>query len=330
MTDVTYTPYVPALSITPADAEEGNNLTYTVTLDQPTTVDIRVDYAVDHPGGSGSASSGDYTATSGTLTIATGATQGTINVATVEDSLAEPNESVRLTLSSPVRATIAESSDLAYIINDDTPPTFSINDASATEGGTITFTVTKANAAAQSHSVSYSTASGTATSGTDFPATSGTLTFGSSETSKTLTVQTTQDSTIESDETLYVNLSSPTGGALIGDGQGVGTILNDDQPNSPPNAVNNTYNYLETCCSPVPTRNIYPLNNDSDPDGDPLSIISITQPNSGGVTATLMSSTHIRLNVSVTWYYGTMTYTISDGNGGTDTATITISIEEDE
>ena len=48
ITDITYTPVVPALSITPANASEGNNITFTINLDQVTTVDVKVDYATSN------------------------------------------------------------------------------------------------------------------------------------------------------------------------------------------------------------------------------------------------------------------------------------------
>lgn len=107
------------------------------------------------------------------------------------------------------------------------PASFSVNDVSVAEGGVLNFTVTKADGAAQTYGVSYATANGTAGS-SDYTPKSGTLSFGPSETSKSVLVQTTQDSDYESNETVLLNLSSPTNGSIIGDNQGVGTIENDD------------------------------------------------------------------------------------------------------
>lgn len=80
---------------------------------------------------------------------------------------------------------------------------------------------------AASRSVPYATANGTALAGSDYTATSGTLTFSASQTSKTVTVSVLGNTTVEANETFTVNLSGATG-ATIFDGQGVGTILNDD------------------------------------------------------------------------------------------------------
>ena len=106
--------------------------------------------------------------------------------------------------------------------------TFSISDASATEGSAMTFTVTKSGTASGSLSVNYATSNGTATAGTDYTAKSGTLTFTAAQTSKTFTVSTIPDSTFEGNETFNVTLSSPTSPATLADAVGIGTIIDDD------------------------------------------------------------------------------------------------------
>ena len=329
VTSISFTPVVPTMSISHSDAAEGLPITFNVNLSQATTVYTSVNYVVDHPGGFGSASSGDYTATSGTLTIPPGSTQGSISVATTQDSVHEATENIRLTLNSAVRASLVESSELAGIIDDDAPPRFAVNNTSVTEGGTLTFTISKTGAAAGTFSVNYATANGTAAAGSDYTPRSGTHSFSSSQTSKTVSVSTIQDGNVEANETLYLNLSGPTGGSTISDSQGIGTINNDDVPNVPPNAINDSYSWLVPWDRPVPDKYISPLLNDSDPDGGTLSIVSITQP-PGAVSATLTSLNRIRLDINTTLYTGSMTYTISDGQGGTDTATIFINVEEND
>ncbi len=76
--------------------------------------------------------------------------------------------------------------------------------------------------------VKYATANGTATAGSDYAAVPSTLlTFAPGQTSKTVTVNVAGDTIKETNETFTVNLSGASG-ATIFDGQGVGTILNDD------------------------------------------------------------------------------------------------------
>ena len=76
--------------------------------------------------------------------------------------------------------------------------------------------------------VSYDTADGTADAGSDYYAESGVLTFPSGQTTKTIGIAVKGDRKREADETFFVNLSNESG-AQIQDGQGVGTILNDDR-----------------------------------------------------------------------------------------------------
>ena len=107
-------------------------------------------------------------------------------------------------------------------------PSFSINNTSAIEGQPLTFTVTKTGATSSTLTVAYATADGTATGNLDYYPTSSTLTFGPSTTTQTITVNTIDDTAVEPSETVLVNLSSPSGGATIGTGQGTGTIADTD------------------------------------------------------------------------------------------------------
>jgi CSLREA domain-containing protein len=112
-------------------------------------------------------------------------------------------------------------------------PTLSINDVMVSEGnsGTVNavFTVSLSNTSAQTVTVQYATANGTATAPSDYTATSGTLTFPANTPTLTqaITVQVKGDTLFESNETFFVNLNNPTN-ATLADGQGIGTILNDN------------------------------------------------------------------------------------------------------
>jgi YD repeat-containing protein len=212
-------------SVNDVSVAEGGSLVFTVTRSGSTAQSNNVSYATAN----GTASASDYTAASGTLTFTSGQTTKTVTVTTTQDSIYELSETVLINLSSPTNgATITDSQGVGTITNNDAGPAFSVNDPSVTEGGSLVFTVTKAGATSQSHNVSYATANGTATAGSDYTATSGTLTFASGETSKTVAVATTPDTTVEPNETVLLNLSSAANGATISDSQGSGTIVNDD------------------------------------------------------------------------------------------------------
>src|SRR5207249_3695439 len=133
-------------------------------------------------------------------------------------------------------ATISDGRGVVTILDDDAT-VLAINDVSVVEGNSGTtnavLTVSLSAASAQTVTVNYATANGTATAGSDYISANGTLTFLPGETSKTITVRVLGDTVYESDETLVVNLSSAVN-ATIGDAQGVVTILNDDRLNVPP------------------------------------------------------------------------------------------------
>lgn len=116
---------------------------------------------------------------------------------------------------------------------DNDKPGFSVNDVTVNEAdGTITFTVTLTGTSVANVTVDYATADGTATlADADYTATNGTLTFAPGETTKTVNVPIADNATYEGAETLTLNLSNPTGGAMIADAVGVGTINDpEDQP----------------------------------------------------------------------------------------------------
>jgi chitinase len=227
----------PTISVGDASILEGDSgasqLAFAVTLSEASSTPVTVNFATAN----GTATAGlDYTARSGTLTFAAGETSKLVQVSVSGDLAVEAQETLRLTLSAPSGATIADGTATGIIRNDDvasTVPRLSVANATIGEGaaGTtqLTFTVTLSAAATGPVTVGYATANGTATAGTDYAATTGTLTFATGQTSQTVTVAVTGDAAAEANETLTLTLSGATG-ATIADGTGIGTIVNDDLP----------------------------------------------------------------------------------------------------
>jgi subtilisin family serine protease len=118
-------------------------------------------------------------------------------------------------------------------------PVLTIDDVAIVEGhsGTTIATLRVSLSMAQSQPVTvrYETADGTASSGNDYTATSGTLTFAPSVTSQTITVPIVGDTSIEPSEVFFVNLSNATY-AAIADGQGLATIVT-DETGAPPSLL---------------------------------------------------------------------------------------------
>ena len=218
-------PGLPTLNVSDASATEGAAVSFTVSRSRASGQAVTVQYATS----AGTAESGtDFTAASGTLTFGATETSKTVSVATTSDSGDEENETFTLTLSSPTNATLGDATATGTINDDDATPTLSVSEASATEGDAVEFTVSLSAASGQAVTVQYATSAGTAESGTDFTAVSGTLTFGANETSKTVSVATTSDSVDEDNETFTLTLSSPTNVTLV-DATATGTINDDDE-----------------------------------------------------------------------------------------------------
>ncbi|MDQ3814350.1 MAG: hypothetical protein M3347_10415, partial [Armatimonadota bacterium] len=175
----------------------------------------------------------DYTTASGTLNFAAGVTSQTFTIPIVNDTHDEAAETVYLTLSDPAGGAVlgTGSTALLTIVDDDAPPTLSINDVQVAEGhsGTTpaTFTISLSTASELTVTVNYATANGTATAGSDYTTASGTVTFVPGDVEETISVPVIGNAQQESNETFFVNLSAPSN-ATLADGQGQGTIINDD------------------------------------------------------------------------------------------------------
>jgi chitinase len=115
-------------------------------------------------------------------------------------------------------------------------PQISIDDPTSIPEGdsgtkNLTFTISIDKTSGSDVTVHYATSNGTATQPADYTSTSGTATITAGQTSTTVDVPIVGDTLDENDETLHVDLTSPTG-ALILDNQGTGTIIDDDGPPS--------------------------------------------------------------------------------------------------
>ena len=109
------------------------------------------------------------------------------------------------------------------------PPGLTVADAEVEEAAnaTLAFAVTLSRAPSGTVTVDYATSDGTAAAGSDYTATSGTLTFAAGETEKTVSVPVLDDAHDEGSETLTLTLSNPSG-AYLADGSATGTINNTD------------------------------------------------------------------------------------------------------
>jgi hypothetical protein len=170
---------------------------------------------------------------SGTLTILAGQKTGEIDIQTVQDSTAEPNETMSLHLLSASFGAITMGIGNGTIFNDDGAPDISIGNASVTEGGVLHFGVTLNQAAQQDIIVGYDTFAGTASmANNDYLGGPGMLKIQAGQTTGTINIQTVLDGQVEPDEIMSVQLSGATFGSIT-QGLGVGTILSNSSMTPP-------------------------------------------------------------------------------------------------
>ncbi|PKO37566.1 MAG: hypothetical protein CVU33_12485 [Betaproteobacteria bacterium HGW-Betaproteobacteria-6] len=292
--------------------EAAGTVTFTVTKVGATEQAVTVDYATAN----GSATAGlDYTGQSGSLSFAAGETSKTLTIAIANDSEYEISENFSVSISNPTNAVLGTASATGTIVDDgrllpggpadDDRPGFSINDVLIDE------------------------AAGTAATGADYSVAAGSLNFAAGVASQTITVAITNDGSFEGPETFNINLSNPVG-AVIVDGQGVGTIVDD---NVAPTAVSDNYTMAED----GGTITLNPLAGDSDSDGGTVTLTGI---NGTALTPGFAQSIAVSngtVNVSATGvitftpnpnFSGSVTfpYTISDGQGASATANQVITV----
>ena len=232
-------PSLPELEIDDVTVDEdGGSAVFTVSLSKQSTATVTVGYATE----AGTADAGtDYTGRSGRLTFRSGETEQTIAVPVVDDNADEITETFTMRLSDARNATLLDGEATATIRDDDgdgSPqppglPTLAINDVTVAEdGGSAVFSVRLRGESTVAVTVGYTTLDGTAHAGSDYIAGSGTLTFESGESRKTIAVAVVDDSEEEENETFTVQLSDARNATLL-DGEGTATIRDDDGDGSP-------------------------------------------------------------------------------------------------
>jgi len=173
---------------------------------------------------------GDYAAASGTASVSSllgGTSTATVTVDVNGDTAPERDETFGIVLSDPSSGTIADGSGQATIVNDDAPHLSVTGPHVSEHDGAAVFTVSLDGAGTVK--VHYTTVDGSAFAGSDYAATSGTLSFARSDVSKTVSVPVIDDAVNEGDETFTLQLSGASGAATTGnDLSATATIADDD------------------------------------------------------------------------------------------------------
>jgi hypothetical protein len=230
---------VPAISMNAVTVTEGDsgtiNAVFTANLSALTGRTVSVNYQT---AGNNATSGVDFQPVSGVLILNPRESAATISVPIIGDTLDEINETFNLLLSNPMNATIPGGA-LGTIVDNDPPPTVSISDVVGTEGVTgtksFTFTLTLSAPSSKFACVQGNTSDGTAIAGADYNAVGTSMVtppfisgFNPGVTSIPATIQVLGDAIAEPDETFFFNIIACNQDVVVGRGQGVATIINDD------------------------------------------------------------------------------------------------------
>jgi hypothetical protein len=214
-------------------------VTFLITLDKVSSTDVTVTYTI-YPGSADRPEDFRDGPISGTITIPAGYIGFSMTQYIVEDTLVEGNENFTIVLSNPIGATLLNDTATVTIVDDDFPVFTLSGDEAVVEGAAASYVITLTGASlAAGQSVTFNIGTGlsldAATEGVDYNSKDGTLTvtapvggWAIGAQVATFTVQTTDDTLYEGDETFTVQLT----GSSIGTASGtvVTTILDNDQP----------------------------------------------------------------------------------------------------
>jgi hypothetical protein len=238
-----------SLAIAAASARklEGNTgstpFTFAVTRTGDTSTTHSANWAVSAGSVAGTlaAVGSDFTGgvlPSGVVTFSPGETSKTITVQVVGDNTNEFNESFAVSLSNAsAGATIGAASAQGVIFNDDARLNLTATSAVKPEGNTgstaYTFTVARLGHLDQQSTANWAvTGSGVSSAAAaDFVGgvlPTGTVSFAAGESSKTITVLVSGDSTVESDEGFTVSLSNASAGTSVGETMASGSHLTEE------------------------------------------------------------------------------------------------------
>ena len=220
------------LLIADATAAEGATAVFAVTLSNPSATAVTVTATTSTESGDTATAGADYTHKTQELTIDAGDTEAEFEVTVLADTVNEFDETFTVTLSD-ASVTVTDDTAAGTIAGADT--LIGIGDASAAEGGSLTFALTRSGDTTGTSSVQWTTGDDTAegaekaTADADYTAvsTARTVSFAIGATTATIAVASLEDILDEPDETFRVRLASPAGAALA-NAHATGTITDDD------------------------------------------------------------------------------------------------------
>lgn len=274
----------------------------------------------------------DYVPKQSTIRFEPGETSKNITVGIVGDQINEGDEQFTVKFDSPSGATWIGPNEVKITIIDDdlnAPPpiNLTVNDIKISEGiagsKAAMVTVSLTGSSSNKITVNYATIDGSAAAGSDYAATSGTLTFNPGVTKQTININIYGDTQYEDDEAFLINFSNISGASFSDNKkQAIITISNDDsRPNNQaPLAQNDKFIDLPRG-QKISQNGADLLKNDKDPDGDQLKITRVGDYTGG--KATLDSSQQIiYFTPDPATSSASYRYWVDDGNGQSANAVV--------
>lgn len=230
---------LPLLAVEDAIAREGGNLSFAVTLSEPSLVDVSVQYRLVRDGAS-SVETDDVLGGSGSvfvLTIPAGETRAILNFST-RNFADEFDENITLELFNPDQAVLSgdgpviTATGTVLDIDGGSDRALFVSDPVVTEGDSgqtqAVFEIAISEPFTSDVTLTYETADGTARGGEDYVATSGSVTFLAGQTTASVAVDINGDRDVEGVETFSLVVSPVAGIAGLEDVAGIANILDED------------------------------------------------------------------------------------------------------
>ncbi|MCT4637067.1 MAG: tandem-95 repeat protein, partial [Bacteroidales bacterium] len=314
----------PVLTISDQAATEGNNLHFLGTLSHTCSKNITIDYitsdlTANHPT--------DYTGfpVKQTYTLTPGQNTVTFNIPAIDDGISETTESFNLILSDPVNCNIGTNplTLKGDIFDKNGKPNLIIEDSTAIEGNKIAFRAHLSIPSSSDVSFTFVTSNGTATGGIDYEQvlTDRTVTITAGTLKTFFELNTTQDVLEEGNETFFIDITSSSPLVDLNNNQATGTIIDDDET---PDARDDGFNIDEDSTTPL----------NGDVKGNDLGL-GDTPVTFALVTPIAAINGNITFNNDGTFSYtpapdfngpDTFDYQVTDADGDTDIATVTITV----
>jgi len=225
-------------------SESTSSTSVTVVRTEGDTGAVSVEYETNEDTATGG---DDYATHNGRLDFADGESSKTITIAIVDDSDSEGSETFTIDLKNPTNGSeiVSPSSAEVRIIDNESGATSSATGGDAPEEGALGFGASAYGIAENAGelrvyvnrrggntgevTVQYATSNGTADAGDEYTQASGTLTFADGDTSKYFTIAITDNTTKKGNKTFNMQLTNPTGDAILDSASSVQVTIIDEE-----------------------------------------------------------------------------------------------------